>query len=85
MKTDLRSKLTDLQKETIIEMSKDFSISELARYYNVSRRTINFIVRPESKIASDLARKTAGKSYYNKERQMAANKKYLKRKKEKTK
>lgn len=83
--TNLRSKLSDLQKETIIEMSKDFSISELARYYNVSRRTIQFVVFPERKRASDLARKTAGKSYYNKEKQMAANKKYLKLKKENSK
>ena len=63
-------------------MSKDFSISELARYYNVSRRTCQFIIFPERKQASDLARKAAGKSYYNKEKQMAANKKYLKRKHE---
>lgn len=78
-KSDLRIKLTEDQKKTIAAL-KGENVSELARYYNVSRRTINFIQFPERKQASENARRVSGKSYYNKEKQVLANKKYLKRK-----
>lgn len=65
---DRRYKLTDLQKETITSL-KGESVSELARYYNVSRRTINFIQHPERKEKMLRARKDSGKSYYVKEKQ----------------
>lgn len=70
---DRRVKLTADQKETIIGL-KGENISHLAKYYNVSRRTIQLLQFPERKQAVLQARKDSGKSYYDREKQGKADK-----------
>ena len=70
---DRRYKLSANQKETIAGLTSE-KVSELAKYYGVSRRTIQFLMYPERKQASLQARKDSGKSYYNKDKQRQADK-----------
>ncbi len=71
---DRRRKLSDLQKETIAHLVGS-NIAELARYYGVSRRTIQFLMYPDRK--AEMLRKRAesggSKKYHNKERQRLAD------------
>ena len=63
---DKRVKLTAEQKAEI-KNSAGISIAELARMYNVSRRTIQFILFPERQVENLRLRKLNGgsKQYYN--------------------
>ena len=79
---DLRVKLTDNQRKEIAAKKGKETIAALARAYGVSRRTIEFIQYPERKQANLERRKERGgwRRYYNKEKAVAANKRYRERK-----
>jgi len=68
---DRRVKLTKDDKKEIFEVYEEglFSQRELATLFDVSRRTISFIVSPEQLAANKECRKVKGgwKQYYNKE------------------
>lgn len=68
-KYDRRVKLTDEEREEIYNVYKDglFSQRELATLFNVSRRTIQFIIAPEKLAENKLRRAERGgsKQYYN--------------------
>jgi len=83
---DLRTKLTPQQRKDIALLKGEATISALAIDYGVSRRTIEFIQYPERKQANLDKRKARGgwKQYYNKDKAVAANKKYLDRKRGKS-
>lgn len=69
---DRRIKLTDEDKINIISLhSKGMSQRALARYFNVSRRLISFILFPDRLIINKQQRLDSGgsKQYYNKEKQ----------------
>lgn len=81
---DKRVKLTPEQKQEIIDNLGVYSQRELARMYNVSRRTIQFTQHPE-KLAENIERRNergGSKEYYNKEKQGEATKKHRAYKKE---
>lgn len=62
---DRRKKLTEDQKECIKSLVGE-SVSALARYYNVSCRTINFIQHPERRLKNTEDGKANGgwRKYY---------------------
>lgn len=62
------TKLSPAEREAIRKNINNFSVSALARLYNVSRRTIQFTLNPEKLIKSKLNRKT-WRHYYTKEKQ----------------
>lgn len=69
---DRRIKLTDEDKANIISFhSRGMSQRALARYFNVSRRLISFILFPDRLIINKQQRLESGgsKQYYNKEKQ----------------
>lgn len=70
-KYDRRVKLTKEDKKEIYEVYKEglFSQRELATLFDVSRRSISFIVSPEQLKANKKCRAERGgwKQYYNKE------------------
>lgn len=69
-KLDRRVKLTQEQKEEIKEIyaRNEMSTRELARHFNVSRRTIQFTLNPNSKKQNLICREKRGgwKQYYDK-------------------
>ena len=69
---DRRIKLTDEDKANIISFhSKGISQRALARYFNVSRRLISFVLFPDRLVINKQKRLESGgsKQYYNKEKQ----------------
>lgn len=69
---DRRIKLTDEDKANIVSFhSRGMSQRALARYYNVSRRFISFILFPERLLINKQQRLESGgsKQYYDKEKQ----------------
>lgn len=69
-KFDRRVKLTPADKEEIRQNALGLSQRALARLYNVSRRTIQFIIFPE-KLEENLKRRQelgGSKRYYNREK-----------------
>lgn len=68
---DKRIKLTKEDKELIFYLREtdETSYQKLANRFNVSKRTIIFICKPETLVASNQARKKRGgsKIYYKKE------------------
>lgn len=65
---DRRCKLTQAQKDQIIELRGTVSQRQCAEQFGVSRRTVQFLWFPEKLIANKQARKARGgwKQYYNK-------------------
>lgn len=65
---DRRRKLTDDQKEEIRKNEQELSVSKLAEMYEVSRRTIQFILNPEKLVENKKRRKERGgwAQYYDK-------------------
>lgn len=82
---DKRIKLTDDDKEEIRKLySKGmFSQRKLAEIFNVSRRTIQFVLNPEKLKESYKQRAERGKDgrYYNKEKQKEYMQRYRHQKK----
>lgn len=83
---DRRVKLTKDDKELIFYLREEdgTSYQKLANRFNVSKRTIIFICKPETLIASNEARKKRGGSsiYYEKEKHAIAVKEHRDYKKE---
>jgi len=79
------AKLLDCQVERIIAIhaEESKSISGLARMFNVSKRTIQFILFPERKARNIELRKARGgsKIYYDKEKHTEATRKHRQYKK----
>lgn len=73
-KHDRRRKLTEEDKLDIKANVSELSQRELAKLYNVSRRSIQFILDPAKLERNKQARKERGgsKIYYNKEKQTAS-------------
>lgn len=73
---DRRVKLTDDDKELIkwLREEEELSYQKLADRFGVSKRTIIFIVKPETLVQSNLKRAERGgsKIYYDKEKQRVA-------------
>ena len=84
-KLDRRVKLTEEQKEEILDL-KDSGISQrkVASMYNISRRMVQFIWFPEKLEQNRARRKERGgsKQYYDKEKNNAAMRKHREYKKE---
>jgi len=84
-KYDRRVKLTKEEKIEIYEVYKQglFSQRELAFLFNVSRRSITFIVSPEQLVKNKLRRKERGgwKQYYDKEESTNVQSEYRRYKK----
>lgn len=78
-------KLTADDKEEILKLYKTggFSQRELAKMFNVHRRTIQFVLDPESLKRNNEQRKERGKDgrYYDKEKQRLYMREYRRRKK----
>lgn len=77
-------KLSNRQREEIKTNKHFLSISSLASHYEVSRRTIQFILEPVREAAAKLNRKN-WKNYYKKENQARYTRAYrnkLKKEKE---
>ena len=68
---DRRIKLTINDKEEIKRLSSDHSQRYLAKMFNVSRRTIQFIIDPNKHIENlkRRAEKCGSKQYYDREKQ----------------
>jgi DeoR/GlpR family transcriptional regulator of sugar metabolism len=85
-KLDRRVKLTADDKELIkwLREEEQISYQKLANQFNVSKRTIIFICKPETLEACKKARKERGgsKIYYNKEKHTDATKEHREYKKE---
>jgi DeoR/GlpR family transcriptional regulator of sugar metabolism len=85
-KLDRRIKLTAEDKELIkwLREEEQISYQKLANQFNVSKRTIIFICKPETLEACKKARKERGgsKIYYNKEKHTDATKEHREYKKE---
>jgi transposase-like protein len=83
---DRRVKLTKDDKELIVYLREEDGISyqKLANQFNVSKRTIIFICKPETLIASNEARKKRGGSmiYYDKKTHAITTKEHREYKKE---
>lgn len=65
---DRRKKLTTSQKQEIHHLYNNiggFSLNDLAKKYNVSKKTILLIVNKNSKLNNDLYIKNNRKKYYN--------------------
>lgn len=65
---DRRKKLTTEQKQEIYNLYHNvglYSLNDLAKIYNVSKKTILLIVNKESKLKNDLHIKNNWKKYYN--------------------
>ena len=65
---DRRKKLTTSQKQDIYNLYHNvglYSLNDLAKIYNVSKKTILLIVNKESKLKNDLHIKNNWKKYYN--------------------
>jgi len=77
-KFDRRVKLTDEQKIEIKENKHDLSQRALARMYDVSRRTITFILDPEKLVENKKRRAERGgsKQYYDKEKHRVSMKEH---------
>lgn len=78
-----RIKLDPIHKDIIRHMYKHGNkIAHIARWFQVSRRTIQFVLFPErrAKNVSDLKKRGGSKLYYNKEAQRKYKKEYRKRK-----
>lgn len=77
---DRRRKLTESDKEQIRKLYGKISQRKLAKMFNVSRRSIVFIGRPETKERDLLLRKMKGgsKFYYDKEKQRQYKKNHRK-------
>jgi DNA-binding CsgD family transcriptional regulator len=74
-KLDRRRKLTEAQKDEIRSLKGKESSRALARMFNVSRRTIQYILDPAKLEANKKAREARGgsKQYYDKQK----NTKYM--------
>lgn len=68
-KFDRRVKLTENQKEEILSLKDKETKAEVAKAFNVSRRTVDFIWHPEKLERNKELRKERGgsKQYYNRE------------------
>lgn len=75
---DRRVKLTAQDKIEIQINVLSLSQSELARKYNVSKRTIQFILDPQKKLENIQRRKERGgyKQYYDKEKNTIAQREH---------
>lgn len=82
---DRRRKLTQEQKQDIYNLYHNvggYSLNDLAKIYNVSKKTILLIVNKESKLKNDINIKNNYKKYYDKEKHNLAIKNTRKYKKE---
>ena len=82
---DRRRKLTQEQKQDIYNLYHKvggFSLNDLAKKYNVCKKTILLIVNKESKLKNDINIKNNYKKYYYKEKHNLAIKNTRKYKKE---
>lgn len=83
---DRRVKLTQVDKENIIQMyaTGTFSQRSLASEFNVSRRSIQFVLSPEKLEENLMRREERGgwKTYYNKEKHRVSMKEHRDYKKE---
>lgn len=84
-KDDKRIKLTDDDKKEIIKLYATgmFSQRKLATMFNVHRRSIQFVLNPESLKINNEKRKERGKDgrYYDKEKQRKYMREYRQQKK----
>ena len=84
-KYDKRVKLTDEEREEIYNVYRDglFSQRELATLFDVSRRTVQFIIAPEKLIENKIRRAERGgsKQYYNTQANTLAQKEHREYKK----
>lgn len=71
---DRRIKISDAQRQEIINSKGKISIHELSRLYGVSRRLIQFILYPERLELNKKDRQDRGgsKQYYNKDKNTKA-------------
>lgn len=68
---DRRRKLTQNDKIEIDNLYNNvggFSLNDLAKKYNVSKKTILLIVNKDSKLKNDINNKNNYKKYYNREK-----------------
>lgn len=68
---DRRRKLSQEQKQDIYNLYHNvglYSLNDLAKIYNVSKKTILSIVNKESKLKNDINIKNNYKKYYDKEK-----------------
>jgi hypothetical protein len=67
---DRRVKLSDEDRESLIELKEKISQREAARIFNISRRSVQFIWYPEKLEENKLRRKERGgsKIYYDREK-----------------
>lgn len=81
-KLDKRVRLTPKQKEEVVALSPALSQRELARRFEVSRRTIQFILDPDKLKQNLKRRKERGGwiQYYTKEKQSLYMKTHRRRK-----
>ena len=79
---DRRIKLSEKQKEQIIEKSAYISIRQLSKMYNVSRRTIDFTINPKKLKENIDRRKERGVSYYDRKKNTDAQREHRQYKKE---
>ena len=81
---DRRIKLTINDKEEIKRLSSDHSQRYLAKMFNVSRRTIQFIIDPNKHIENlkRRAEKGGSKQYYDREKQTQSIREHRKYKNE---
>jgi DNA invertase Pin-like site-specific DNA recombinase len=78
---DLRIKLTPRDKAAIVKaVSNGESIAGQARLYGVSRQWVYMILNPDK--AMEHVKRRKKYDYYDREKQTAANRAYLKRKRE---
>ena len=84
-KQDRRIKLSQEQKQDIYNLYHNvglYSLNDLAKQYNVSKKTILLIVNKDSKLNNDNYNKNRWKIYYNKEKRKKAMQSTRKYKKE---
>lgn len=83
---DKRIKLTEVDKQQILKLYNDGLLSQrkLALFYNVSRRTIAFIIDPTKKerCKEQFKERQADGRYYNKDKNRIYRQKHREHKKE---
>lgn len=79
---DRRIKLSETQKQQIVNQSAYISIRQLAKMYNVSRRTIDFVLSPQKLKENIDRRKERNISYYDRKKNTDAQREHRQYKKE---
>lgn len=76
------AKLLECQVERIKSLHGEMSIGAISRMFNVSKRTVQFIIFPERRLHNVALRKKRGqKKYYNKEKHAESMRKHREHKK----